>query len=73
LDAASSDDARTGPEVPEEERETVAWDAHQVWRERVREARHSPPTQRVRDRDALSPGWDPLETWRDRVLRHRRP
>jgi hypothetical protein len=72
LDSDSSDDVRTAPEVPDDDRETVAWDAHQVWRDRVREARRSPLAQRLRGKDELSPGWDPLETWRDRVLGPRR-
>jgi hypothetical protein len=70
----SSDDARRPIEVPVDG-DDAAWDAHDVWRERVREARAQPTTPRVRVTGPLpapSGGWDPLETWRDRVLRPRR-
>ncbi len=71
MDGARPDDERQTAEVREDDRETVAWDAHQVWRERVREARRDPLQPGLESRRQISPGWDPLETWRDRVLRPR--
>ena len=70
-----SDDAGRPVEVPATG-DDGAWDAHEVWLERVREARASPvaPRVRVSGRAPAAPpeGWDPLETWRERVLRPRR-
>jgi hypothetical protein len=70
----SSDDARRTLEVPAEG-DGAAWDPHDVWRERVREARAHPSGVRIRVSDRVPPpsdGWDPLETWRERVMRPRR-
>lgn len=71
----SSDDARRPVEVPGDV-DDGAWDAHDVWLERVREARTQAAGPRVRvSGRAPAPagdGWDPLETWRERVLRPRR-
>ncbi len=63
----TSNDAADTREVPVPDEET-GWDAHQVWRDRVREARREkrPPPQ------TLAEGWDPLQTWHDRVLRPRK-
>jgi hypothetical protein len=70
----TADDARRPVEVPGDGDE-AAWNAHDVWRERVREARVRPSGVRVRVSGRTLPpaagGWDPLETWRERVLRPR--
>lgn len=66
-------DARTTPEVPAPD--DAGWDSHQVWRERIREARTArPATTRPKTRpQTLAEGWDPLQTWHDRVQRPRKP
>jgi hypothetical protein len=64
----TTNDARSTPEVPGPEE--TGWDSHQVWRERVREAR----TVRAANPrpQTIAEGWDPLQTWHDRVLRPRK-
>jgi hypothetical protein len=53
---------------------TDGWDSHQVWRERVHEARRAPEggTPAISLLIDQSAGWDPHETWRIRVQRPRR-
>ncbi len=66
----TADDARPPAGVPGPGDEG-AWDAGDVWRERVRGARDGRPPSKVRKAEPASEGWDPVQTWRDRVLKPR--
>jgi hypothetical protein len=65
-----TDDARPLTEVPAEA--DAGWNAREVWRDRVRDARTEVPGRpRPDPAAAQTDGWDPLRTWRERVLRPR--
>jgi hypothetical protein len=78
---STANDARRTVDPSDGATDAGGWDAHEVWRERVREAR----SRAARDpgRPPAAPpgptpgrggdgGWDPADTWRDRVLEPRR-
>jgi hypothetical protein len=69
-DGDTADDGRRRGEVPDADVEPPAWDARQVWEERVLRPRRRPAA------GAKPPGapegWDPLHTWQERVLKPRR-